>query len=135
MTTASNMELSILIAQILAVLYLAAGIGGLVSGHYYRRIAEDLFKNSALLFCFGFIAIILGLLIIHYHNIWTWHWRVLITATGWLILMRGILLIAFPELFRRLSKPFFSETALRIFPYVVLLVGLLFGWLGFFQVA
>lgn len=42
------MELSVRIAQIMAVICLAAGLGGLISCGYYRRIAGDIFKNSAL---------------------------------------------------------------------------------------
>jgi hypothetical protein len=125
------MELSILIARIASVIYLSAALGGLLSADYYRRISDDIYRNAALTFMMGFTAVILGCLIVRYHNTWAMNWTVLITLTGWLALIRGVILIAFPKFFRRLSEPFYSPRGLKIFPYATLLVGLLFGYFGF----
>lgn len=92
-----EMELSILIARITSVVYLAAALGAVFSRDYYRRIVDDLFKNAALIYLMGFTAVILGFLIVNYHNIWVKDWTVLITILGWLALMKGVLIIAFPS--------------------------------------
>jgi len=125
------MELSILIARIVSVVYLSAALGGFFSRDFYRRVLDDMYKNAALTFLMGFAALVFGFLIVHYHNIWPGNWTVLITIMGWLALLRGIILIAFPRLLQRLSAPFFSAIGLKVFPYVTLLVGLVFGFFGF----
>lgn len=125
------MELSILIAKIIAVIYLSASLGGFFSRDYYRSLADDMYKNAALTYMMGFIAVIAGFLIVHHHNIWGGDWTVLITILGWISLIKGILIMAFPKFMQRLSEPFFTERALKFIPYVTLATGLLYGYFGF----
>ena len=125
------MELSVFIAKIMAVIYLSASLGGFFSRDYYRRLTDDMYKNAALTYLTGFMTVILGFLIVHHHNLWGREWNVLITVMGWLALIKGVLLIVFPRFIQRLSEPFLTERALRIIPYVTLLLGLLFGYFGF----
>jgi hypothetical protein len=44
--------------------------------------------------------LILGLISVLLHNIWVANWHVLVTIFGWLTLIKGILVIAWPELCR-----------------------------------
>jgi hypothetical protein len=126
-----NMELSILISKIIAVIYLSASLGRFFSRDYYRRLSDDMYKNAALTYVMGFMAVIIGLLIVHYHNLWRRDWSVLITILGWLALIKGVLIIVFPKFIQRLSGAFLTAGAQKIIPYVTLLVGLLFGYFGF----
>ncbi|MBU1181402.1 MAG: hypothetical protein ABIJ52_02785 [Pseudomonadota bacterium] len=125
------MELSILIAKISAVIYLSASLCGFSDRDYYRGLADDMYKNAALTYMMGFMAVIIGFLIVHYHNLWGRDWTVLITIIGWLSLIKGFLIIAFPKFIQRLSEPFLTGRTLKIFPYVTLSLGLLFGYFGF----
>jgi len=127
------MELSLLIAKIAAVIYLSASLAGFISRDYYRRLSEDMYRNAGLTYMMGFLAVIVGFLIVHYHNLWGKDWTVLITMIGWLALMKGVLIIVFPKFVQRLSKSFLTDRALQIYPYVTLIVGLLFGYFGFFH--
>jgi hypothetical protein len=127
------MELSILIARIVSVVYLSAALGAVFSKDHFRRVLDDLFKNAALVYFMGFTAVVLGFLIVNYHNTWVKDWTVLVTVLGWLALIKGVLLIAFPRLIQSYSKPILDGKSLRVFPYVVALVGLLFGFFGFIQ--
>ena len=125
------MELSILIAKITAVIYLSASLAGFFNRDYYRRLSEDMYKNAGLTYMTGFMAVIVGFLIVHHHNLWGRDWTVLITIMGWLSLIKGVFIIAFPKFIQRLSEPFLTDRALKIIPYVALLIGLLFGYFGF----
>lgn len=125
------MELSILIAKITAVIYLSASLCGFLNKDYYRRLADDMYKNAALTYMMGFMAVIVGFLIVHYHNFWGRDWTVLITIIGWLSLIKGFFIIVFPKFIQRLSESFLTERALKIYPYVTLFLGLLFGYFGF----
>jgi len=125
------MELSILIAKITSVVYLSAALGAVFSRDHYRRLLDDLFKNAALTYLTGFTAVILGFLIVNYHNTWGKDWTVLVTILGWLGLIKGVLIIAFPRLAQSYSKLIFEGTGLQLFPYVAAFVGLLFGYFGF----
>lgn len=125
------MELSVLIAKITSVIYLSAGLGAIFSAHHYRRLVDDMFNNAALTYLMGFTAVIVGFLIVNYHNIWGKDWTVLITIMGWLALIKGILIISFPKFVQKVSESIFKGRGLRTFPYVAIVIGLLFGYFGF----
>ncbi|MDO9261031.1 MAG: hypothetical protein Q7U08_03735, partial [Flavobacteriaceae bacterium] len=50
-----------------------------------KRIKQmfDYVKDEKLLFIVSFIAIIIGLINILLHNIWTADWRIILTLFGW----------------------------------------------------
>ena len=131
MLDATEMELSILIAKITSVIYLSAALGAIFSADHYRRLLDDMFKNAALTYMTGFTAVIVGFLIVHYHNSWGRDWTVLITIMGWLALIKGVLIIALPQFIHRFSEPIFKGRGLKIFPYVAIFIGLFFGYFGF----
>lgn len=126
-----NMGLSILIARITAVIYLSAAAAAIINKDQYRRVAEDMFKNAALTYLMGFTAILVGMIIVNYHNIWVGNWTFLITILGWLAFIKGVLIIVVPRLVEKASKMVFSGKVLDWFPYVAGPLGLLFGYLGF----
>ena len=109
------MELSILIAKITSVIYLSAALGALFSpDHYQRSLTTS--SRIGLSYLTGFVALIIGFLIVHYHNFWVGDWTVLITIIGWLALIKGIIIIAFPQFIHKLSEMIFTGFGLRIFP-------------------
>lgn len=125
------MELSVLIARIASVVYLAAALGAVLSWDHYRRVADDLFKNAALTYLSGFTALVLGFLIVSYHNTWQGDWTVLVTILGWLALLKGVLIIALPRFVEGFSRLIFEGRGLQFFPYAAAFLGLLFGYFGF----
>lgn len=125
------MQLSKLIARMASVIYLSSSLGAFFSTDYYRKIADDLFSNSALIYVTGFITVIIGLLIVTYHNRWAKSWIVLITILGWLSIVKGICLIAFPQFVHTLSERMLIDSGAKIFPYAALGLGLLFAYFGF----
>ena len=79
------------------------------------------------------MAITVGLLIIHYHNNWVNNWTVLVTIFGWIALVKGILLLAVPKLstiFKALHK---SENIYKYIAPVAIILGVVFGYFGFFS--
>ncbi|MBG6130576.1 hypothetical protein IWQ47_002052 [Aquimarina sp. EL_43] len=61
-----------------------------------KQIFEDL-KDQKFVIIISFIAIIVGLLNILFHNIWEPSWKFIITAIGWASLGMGLLLFVFPK--------------------------------------
>jgi len=127
------METSILIAQIAAVVYLSVAVGAFISRDYFRKIIQDFYGNAGLTYIGGFMALVLGALIVHFHNYWVSDWRVLVTIIGWSALIKGIVIIIFPKHIQRMSEAFLTNKWLKVTPYITLLLGLLFAWFGFVQ--
>ena len=122
------MELSILVAKILSLTYLSAGVAVLSGKLSFSRIAEDFEKSPALTFISGFVTLIIGMLLVEYHNIWMRNWIVLITLVGWLSLVKGVMLIAYPR-YISLFKGWYKNTL--AWGFLMLALGFLFGYFGF----
>ena len=61
-----------------------------------KQIFEDL-KDEKFLIISSFVAIIVGLLNILFHNIWEPNYKLIITLIGWISLFIGLLLFMFPK--------------------------------------
>ena len=127
------METSILIAQIAAVIYLTVSLGAFLNRDYFRRIIEDFYGNAGLTYIGGFMTVVMGVLIVHFHNHWVSDWTVLITILGWLALIKGIVIVILPKHIQRMSETMLTDTGLKVIPYASLLLGLLFAYFGFVQ--
>jgi len=60
-----------------------------------RQIFEDL-RDQKFVIITSFLAIIIGLLNILFHNLWVNDWRIIITFIGWFALLDGLFLFIFP---------------------------------------
>ena len=122
------MELSVLVAKILALVYISAGIAAVSGKITFSKIVEDFEKSQGLTFISGLMALVIGMLLVKYHNIWVRDWIVLITIIAWIALLKGIMLIAFPH-FISSCKGWYKNT--RVWGIFMIAVGLLFGYFGF----
>ena len=125
------MEISILIAKIIGIVYVSFGIGLLANKAIYKETISNLFENSGYLIIGGFIAIVFGVFIIENHNIWEANWTVIISIIGWIALLKGILLLAFPTKLDFLKSMFSNDLFLKLLTPLVLVFGLIFLYLGF----
>ena len=64
-------------------------------------ILADFFKNAALVWITGAWILFFGLLIIAFHQYWSSVSAVLISLFGWYMALRGIVLLAAPDLYAR----------------------------------
>ncbi len=126
------METSILIAKILATVYLSYFLGLLFSSKYYKEELPKLVDNSAYLILGGFMAIVFGFLILEFHNYWNSDWTVVITIFGWLSLLKGILLIVFPQMFTAYKTTILKAGNQKYILILLLIFGAFFGYFGFF---
>lgn len=61
-----------------------------------KQIIEDI-QDEKFTILISFLAIIIGLLNILFHNIWEANIRLVVTLFGWLALLKGIMLLTFPR--------------------------------------
>ena len=92
------MDTSILLARIIGPLFLVVGVGIFINLEHYRRLIVDFGASPLSIYMAGTTALVLGLLIVAYHNVWEWRWPVIITVMGWLALLKGAVRIIAPKL-------------------------------------
>ncbi|RUR13573.1 hypothetical protein [Legionella sp. km772] len=78
---------------------------------FYHHINEVV-SNSSLMFVTGFFTLMLGLLMVVAHNIWEWNWRLIITLTAWLVVLKALNLIIFPDALDQVTKLFLNNNSL-----------------------
>lgn len=126
------METSILIAKILATVYFSFSLGLLFSSTYYKEKLPKLVDNTSYLLLGGFMAIVFGYLILEFHNHWRSDWTVIITICGWVSLIKGIVLIAFPQMFSTNKTPILKAENQKYILVLLIILSVFFGYYGFF---
>jgi len=98
------MHISMFLAKLVGLYLVIAGGAALVRRRQMIELVEDMINNPAMMMLSGIMALIIGLLLVLFHNVWTTDWRMLITLIGWLSLLKGIALLYIPAVMRKLSK-------------------------------
>jgi len=89
---------------------------------FYQRIIGDFFKNAALLYLGGVMALLFGIVIVLFHNVWVADWPVIITIFGWGGLIKGIWLIVFPNTAGKLTQAYQKKSSLLVVHLIIVLV-------------
>jgi hypothetical protein len=113
------MQISILIARFLGPFFIVVALGILFNLKYYQKVMEDFFKNTALLYVGGIIALLLGIFLVMFNNFWVLDWTLIITIIGWLSIVKGICLIVLPQAMAKISKAMMKNTAILVVHLIV----------------
>ena len=109
------MPASILIAKLIGPIIAVTGLIGLFNPKAVQDMAEEFLASRAMLYIGGFLALLGGLAIVNTHNVWTAGWPVIITIFGWLMVVGGIIRMAFPALATSMGEAMLARsTALRV---------------------
>ena len=125
------MENVLFIFRLLAVGYLAIGLGMLISPDYYKDRFQGMVKSPGFTLGASLIALCFGFSIVNYFNSWK-GWEALITLVGWIALIKGVAFLLFPKKMLDFSMQLISKKNFPAYGAATLLVGLIFGYFGFF---
>lgn len=92
---------------------------------------DTFFQNPVIVWIAGAMLVLLGLIVIARHSIWSSAPAVVVSLLGWILLVRGIALLTVPQLYERLALAMANVTGLRIGAGMLALVGIwlaLAGW-------
>ena len=123
----AGMELSIFLAKVLGLYLVIVPLAVLVNRKHLPRLVEEFSTNIGLNILASIFALVLGLLVVVSHNIWTADWRVIITILGWLTLAKGVVRLLFLEQVQKLARISLKLWFLVLF----VLVGLYLSYVGF----
>jgi len=127
------MDLSIFLAKALGIYLVIISVGMLIHGGKLKAVMADYIEKPGLVFLLGIFALIIGILLVVSHNIWTGDWRVVITVIGWLTLVKGITRVLFPQFVIRTGKKWVNNTtAYYITGFLTLLIGIYLLYHGYY---
>jgi len=120
------------IFQLLGIVYLAVGVGILLNCSHYKKMLEDFVNDTVALYIGGIMALVVGYLLVTYHNVWDKNWHVIITFIGWAALIKGLLILILPKSMLSLTKAFLKIKSIMIVEAVfVIAIGVFFIYLGY----
>jgi hypothetical protein len=126
-----RMDTSIFLAKALGLYFIIFSIILLINSRKIQNYIIEMSVGPFMLFS-GMIALIIGILMVVSHNVWESDWRVAITLIGWIILIKGIVRLLFPEYSFRMVKDFVENTvAFYITDVLILILGLWLAYMGF----
>jgi len=129
MTTAIPLTLHLLV--LIGLYELAAGVAGLTGQINWRALLDEFERSPALIFITGFMAFILGAVLILVHNIWTDVLAGIVSAVGWIAAIEGLLIMTFPAPLLAFSRRLVGNSRLiSSFAAVVGLILILLGLTG-----
>lgn len=95
--------MSEIFAKVFGFYFLAIAVLALFFPDRMRKLFSRASKDECFIFYGAVLSLLLGGFIVSVHNIWVWNWPLLITLIGWWGLIKGYLLLIYPE-----SIKFFS---------------------------
>ena len=88
---------TIILAQILGLMFVLLGLSMLFNKKWTALAIEELTKNQGVVWLAGLITVILGSVIVVLNNVWTYGLPLLVTILGWLTLLKGAVILIFPN--------------------------------------
>ncbi len=128
----ADLTMTEIFARCLGLYMGAAGIGLILDPKRFESMMDDFQANPALGYIGGIVALVMGLIIVGFHNVWSDWAAILVTIVGWAALIEGALMLA-------ASRSFFALVAriplkaglLRIFGIGTLIFGAILLYAGF----
>ncbi len=125
------MDISLFLSKALGLYLVIISVGMLINACTLRPILEDILKSPGLMFVAGIIAMVIGILIVISHNVWTLDWRVIITIMGWASLIKGTVRVVIPQYVDILDHKWILRSASYYTTFVLsFLLGILLCYLG-----
>lgn len=125
------METSIFLAKVIGLVSVISTVAVLIRYKKSLTLEEEAVKSPGVTYVTGLAILILGVLLVVSHSVWTYDWRLVITIVGWLVLLKGAGRIFFPNAVRRLIEKKRDDRRFLFGEAVVLLIGLYLLYYGF----
>ena len=128
------METSIFLAKVMGIYLAIEGLALIINKKYLIRAIKEMLKTKGVIYVFSFFTLILGILLVVGHNVWTADWVGLVTLLGWLVLIKGVLNVLFPKIGLKVAEKFMPSAWYTGTGVVLIIIGAYlaakgFGWL------
>lgn len=129
------MPLTYLLAQLMGIYLLVVGCTMLFSKKNFMQVANEMMKSAAMLYLVGFLAFLLGLIMVLTHNIWNGGaLPLVITLCGWALVLKGFFLMISPyKTSLQLTRAIKFEEMMWLYAVVLLVLGAYLTYAGFMR--
>jgi hypothetical protein len=126
------MNITIALCQMMGIVFVVLGLSMLVSRKGITSLVEETTRNEGLLWSWGFVAVIMGAALIAFNGFMLGSGlQLLIVVIGWVALLKGVLILFFPNATVSLYKKWNVRGVFVWSGIIALIIGLFFLYAGF----
>lgn len=125
------MSTSIFLAQAFGIYFAIMTVALLVNHASIVKIVNETPPTSFVTFLAGIFTVILGIVLVLFHNVWVPHWPVVITILAWVTLIKGVMLIVYPNYIDWAKKYIFNTKLYSMYWIFTLVLAVFFLCKGF----
>ena len=112
-----------MIEQVLGLFFLVFALIIIARAPFYREMAHKMDPHSGTVFLSSLINLLLGIFLVVIHSIWVLDLRLVVTLVCWLILIRGVIWLAFPEKMVAIAKKGAASAGFYIVLFILAILG------------
>ena len=120
------MEISLFLAKAWGLYIVIISLALLFRKEALQRLVNSV-QDSNTVLTYSFISLLVGILSILSHNIWSSDWRVLVTIFGWLAFLKGLTFLLHPEYSIKILKALKIQRqggSIYVYLVIALIIGL-----------
>jgi threonine/homoserine/homoserine lactone efflux protein len=118
------METSIFLAKVIGLVSVISTVAILLRYKQSLALEQAAARIPGMTYLSGFVFLLLGVLLVVSHSVWVWDWPIVITIIGWLVLLKGMGRIFFPDAVGRMIERKQKNQKFILGEVAVFLVGL-----------
>lgn len=123
---------TVLIAKFLGILFIVFALTVFTRPAQFKIALKEVISNPAHFLLITFINLVGGTLLVLFHNDWEWSWALLVTLLCWILFIRAIGMMFFPEkISAALVKVLENPLHFRMVASIHLILGLFLIYIGF----
>ena len=123
------MDITILVAKILGIYLIVSGLFLLLKGKTVPHLLKDFFDHPATVYLTGVILIFLSSMYLVQYNIWDGSWKVIVTIFAWIVMLKGLSYILFPQALNQITVTKFRKS-FGIYGVIAIIIGVYLFFLG-----
>ena len=113
-------------------LYLTlTGLAMIFNRKYYLEAAAEMLEHKGLSLFTSIFTLILGIILVLFHNVWVWNWALVITILAWLTLLKGVARMFFPRQFEKAIRAYENCTFFYVLMVITVAIGVMLLCYGF----
>lgn len=116
--------MNIILAKVMGIIITVVALSLLVNKKGVPMMIMESSNSQGLWWLYGFIALIIGALVIAFNNVWHSGLPLVVTICGWLALFKGIFILVFPNYSASFYKKTCRSSAVLLSGFVMLILGL-----------
>lgn len=125
------MQHSIFLAQALSIYLTVMGFSMLFNRDYFYEAAIETITQKGLSLLTALFTLVLGIVIVLFHNQWMWNWRVIITVLGWITLIKGVVRLIIPSQVEQSISVYSHGKVFYLVSFVMIILGVVLAYYGF----